>query len=755
MTLLNELPIDVLAEIVQYSEAIDLFKTGNRRLMMLLANGGARAVQLKDYLWNTTSRFPKCLLHFRGLRSLHIIRGRYRLMDSESLGLALQQLPMLESLKLECKESMHAFLLPTSPADLFHLLEADLSLSPSASPSLPNLHRIWSLKDAFPRLKTLSINSPFTRTFVWHKSDLLLLPRSLTHLKLPTFEEQDHTTYENLPRGLLQLNLGYTTTLTKESAKALPPGLTSIVWRSSFDYQTLIPHFPRTLTHWPTFSGMDWTASSATHLPPLIAALTLKTVSDSSFLEWHTSSTASSAQSGPQDDIHPQDSASDLHQNALDSSQSSLVDRASLSSWDAAFPRYLVDLRFDDGSSWPMDRHKLALLPKTLKRLELFLMDWSGITPENSPFPDLVRLRIVETKSFTKDCALAMPTTLTEFLNFKARAIVETGFESSLIPHFPRSLQTWSMQLAGEELQAVPEGLSPTLRKLQISPNRTVPPVGFASFPTTLRSLRITSPYVWNASAVESLPRCLAQLNCESSALSADSIPLLPPYLQTLYISEFVPHQAQNFASRSWRRVFGKSYDMQDDARESDEEWDIDMDSDFKEHLRNDSNLDLEDDEDDDEVYRPRPKRSARDFEVLGFPDSLQMIYMRENIHYTPKVFANLPPDLRSFTTGILDKECLHMMPKQLTEIDARITGPIENEDIGALPKSITTMFLRFQDDSKLTNDVWQFFPELIERTTSYDYNKYLHPRRPEYDRVVHGPIETPDPRVIQRFSLT
>lgn len=753
MTLLNELPIDVLAEILQYSEAIDLFKTGNKRIMMLLASGGSRTVQLRDYLWNTTSRFPKCLTLFRGLRSLHIVRGRYRLMDSEAFGLALQQLSTLESLKIECKEAMHAFLIPTSPADLFRLVEAELSIEKDAQPSSLPHHRIWSLKSAFPRLTTLSINSPFTRTFVWHKSDLLLLPDSLTHLKLPTFEEQGHTTYENLPQGLLHLNLGYTIALSKESAKALPPGLTSIVWRSSFDYQEVMPYFPKSLTHWPTFSGMNWTVKSASGVPPLISSLTIKSVSESSFSD-HIPGGSDSGDSGIHNHIQTQEGSSDLQRSAKPSSQivsNSFLERASLSSWDSALPRYLVDLRFDDGSSWPMDRYKLALLPKTLKRLELYLMDWSGLTPETASFPDLIRLRIVETQGFTKECAQALPQTLTELLNFKSRSVIECGMDSSLIPHFPRQIQSWSMLLIGDELAEAPKGLPTTLQKLQISPGRTVPPIGFSSFPTTLRSLKITSPYVWNASSVASLPRCLSQLNCESSALSADSIHLLPSQLQTLLISELVPPKSPDSASRSWRRVFGKSYDMQDDARESDEEWDLDMD--FRQQDGDEENITLEDDdEDDDEVYKPRPKRIARDFDVFGFPGSLQMLYMRENIHYTPKVFSNLPPALKSFTTGILAKECLHMMPKQLTEIDARITGPVEDGDIGALPKSITTMFLRFQDDSKLTKDVWKCFPELIERTTSYDYNKFLHPRRPEYDRIVHGPIETPDPRVIQRF---
>lgn len=741
MTKLNELPIDVLALLLRFAEAVELFKCGNKRLIMLLANGGARRVELRDYLWNTTSRFPKCLTVFRGLRELKIVRGRYRLMDSEAFGLALRQLPTLESLKLDCKESMQAFILPSSPADLFSRFEPHFN---SEQVPFSSEYSIWSIKDHFPRLKTLNINSPFSREFVWIENDVLLLPDTLTSLSLPTFETQPPSIYGKLPRGLTHLNVGSTLNIPEAAFQLLPPRLTHLQYEAFNGSEENIHLLPKSITKMPSPQAVPWNHKVASLLPEFISGLHITSVAEDSF-ESHPSLKLLSGSTKPS----WSHSSTEIKSQMKDSSPSGHLD-----SWHAALPSFLTYLSFHE-PSWPMDAKKVSLLPKTLKNLELCLMDWSGLNASFRPFPPLTRLRVVETTNFSGDSAESLPSSLIEFCNIRVRNVKDCGISPWYLPNFPRSIITFKL-LFGKEIDGVPEGLPKNLNYLYIAPGRLLPPLRFTNFPDYLQVLSVPSPYVWDAKTVGLLPRMLTNLNVESTALTADSIPLLPRTLIFLSVAEFVSADATNMASRSWRRVFRASYNMQDDARESDEEWDVfeDGKDESMGSLYEDYSTDDEDDEDDDEVHKPKLKRRARDFDIAGFPDSLLSLYMRENIHYSPRVFLHLPKSLRSFTTGILVRESLKTLPPKLINIDARVVGPIEDDDIAALPKSITSMFLRFCDVSCLSKDAWKVFPELIERTTSYDYHKYLNHKRAEYDRILHGPIETPDPRVIKRFHF-
>lgn len=727
-------------------------------MVRLLAQGGVRTVELRDCLWNTTSRFPKCLAYFKGLRALTITRGCYRLMECDDFGRELRLLPTLESLKIECKEAMSTFLLTASPADLFNLLELPDSQESRATDSLSPRHTIWSLREAFPRLKTLWIDSPGSRKFAWHKSDLLLLPDSLTSLKLPCLDSHDVEYYQNLPRGLVELYLGDTRSISSDCLQALPPNLTSLIWDSILLPFAVMAVLPPSITKC-GFRAMSWTLDAARSIPPLISSLTLQDVSEDSFDPTRPGgqeydSKPRVASEGKKDTDENVDIG--LHSDQQESRRWQVPSTRTLSSWHSSLPSFLVYLRFDNDSKFQMDCHKVSLLPRTLKCLDLFLMDWSGFNSSSRPFPNLERLTVIETRGFSVDSAASLPNSLTELFNFKSRRnIHECGFQVDTIAHFPRNLHNWSLYISpGAALSHIPEGLPTRLNGLQIATGRLVPPIGLSTLPTFLQILSITSPFVWGARETESLPRHLYRLDCESSAISADAVSKLPAHLLELRISEFVHPYAPDSASRSWRRVFGQGYDMQDDARESDEEWDLvdENSADFTPDFDANNPMEDDEDEDDDEVYQPRPKRCARDFELSGFPASLIILYMRENIHYSPQVFANLPSSLRAFTTGILPRECLHMMPQKLTSIDARVCGPVADEDIAALPRQLTGMFLRFQDDSHLSKDVWRAFPESIERTVSCDYSKFLQVRRSEYDRILHGPIATPDSRVLKRY---
>lgn len=290
---LSTLPRQFFDHVFQGSNAIKLYKCGDRRLQQILFSHRHLQVTLHNDAWNTTSRFPAALLYFQNLRELTITR-RHRLMDSLLLGRYIQNLtPNLLKLHLLVAHAADCFLLNESP-------DWTLYERPGPMPGildLPVSHlartTIWSIKEAFPELQSLAIGG---LDLTWAKRDLLELPDSLTELSLPSTTCLGHidviellprrlvslgikefgfflpSDARALPRNLQALTLGSGTIITDEASRELPSSLTVLNCAVVVNARPILPSNLENLFLLPVTGNAlqkDWISSLRTTVPYL------------------------------------------------------------------------------------------------------------------------------------------------------------------------------------------------------------------------------------------------------------------------------------------------------------------------------------------------------------------------------------------------------------------------------------------------------------------------------------------------------
>lgn len=266
---LSTLPVDLLSHLLLFtvgSNALSLWKCGDRSLNYKLSNGAVLEVALVDNNPLSTSRWPRALSNFRKMRSLSILRRHGRLDAPKVIRTQLQLLPpTLESLRLAFWEVPEALLCAAeSDFDLDDFF-SNASLQPSSgdlTPEIPETSpkiRMWNLGEAFPRLETLWL-SDFTRQSSYcpfTSSDLAQLPRSLTTLHLYIGSGLLSTNFSQLPPGIRTFQIRGSEALSDKELLTIPPSLTSLEILGQRDYAGVLNHFHSALV-----SILPWRASS-------------------------------------------------------------------------------------------------------------------------------------------------------------------------------------------------------------------------------------------------------------------------------------------------------------------------------------------------------------------------------------------------------------------------------------------------------------------------------------------------------------
>jgi hypothetical protein len=221
--------------------------------MSVLANGGITTVFLKDAaeIVNKTT-FPLFLTELRNLRHLSLDRWLKIPEDYNELRSRLINLPKsLESLSLLFPRAIELLIPSPAPGSLLHKLQTtdkedkDLRVKVleelQASPK-----RLPNLSEVFPSLKSFSIKVDYTDLF---PHDLLGFPDTLTSLEVlgnNRFKADEWV--PNLPRSLVHFGSSFQGFQDPESAKSLPPALTSLKMEWHNFSVAELEAMPKTLT---------------------------------------------------------------------------------------------------------------------------------------------------------------------------------------------------------------------------------------------------------------------------------------------------------------------------------------------------------------------------------------------------------------------------------------------------------------------------------------------------------------------------
>lgn len=457
MTALADLPPDLLQLICRRSEAIELWKCGSKRLMARLANGGAHDIKLEDYHSTTTSRFPKCLLSFSNMRSLSIDRRTYKLMEPEDLSPLLQQLPpTLEKLILKFKGVEESFVAIENEGyyDVFGDEEQD------PKPLSTSLSRNWSIKGAFPRLKTLILEDNRSRPTDWTKHEIADLPSTITHLRLPNYAGFPQDAYDFMPSSLQTLDAAENSTNFDEvTLLRLPRTLTSFSTRSQ-SYLEYLSSYPPSLTDLSS-TMHSWTINASNRFSNFVT-LCIFTIP----LEYCTT--------------YAYTFGGDWKQYT--------------SEFLAALPRTLTRLELPSFSTEGVLFSALRLLPPTLTSLSLHSIFWDEGNPEfprdvagyaNAVFPQIESLTIRLT---SPQVLMHLPQSLIELSSSKCDSL--SNDIVAFAERLPRNLtDLWLSEGCKWTTDAV-KALPRSLRRLRLASSSFMAPA-FAYLPPLLEKFDI------------------------------------------------------------------------------------------------------------------------------------------------------------------------------------------------------------------------------------------------------------------------
>lgn len=242
--LLEDLPSEVLAQILRDGSswaAIELWKSGCKRLALKLANGGVTELQLRDGRTIAHVTWPKCLKSFK-LRSLSVSIHSVDAPPPKTLQKELKLLhPGLKHLSIAMSDCRFAFCGPLNNIDLSSSEKVPRQVKrPSLAEIRSNgaLHEEkWDLNQTFDELELLEIIETFrpydpafhssTTRCTFDDRFFALLPRSLTTLAISLPDSRTTwANFKNLPPNLTTLSVP--ALLTAKEYPDLPASITDL-----------------------------------------------------------------------------------------------------------------------------------------------------------------------------------------------------------------------------------------------------------------------------------------------------------------------------------------------------------------------------------------------------------------------------------------------------------------------------------------------------------------------------------------------
>lgn len=722
MSLLGDLPSELLGAICLRHESIALWKCGSKRLMSKLSNG-VLAVHLEDPNFNSTSRFPKCLSSFHKLRELSIRRGQYRLADPEDIRTSIQSLsPSLEHLELRFTEVEQVFAEPTSIVDIF-----DESLYGKLQPRA----QIWNIGSVFPKLHTLILEDEHLESTSWTSLDFESLPSTLTYLRMANRQLLNPDFCAALPKSIQILDLegNQDRFLSSEFCASLPRGLTSIgSLQDNSGHTDLegLASLPKGLS------------ALSIHLPPSTPQLTTL----------------------------------DIHMPSLVFAEFTNLTQLSLYKHDAMLAEDTAkDIFFRP--DW------LKSLPKTLKTLQLPTKAWAnndavlriGDMQYLPPgLTDLALARLAyDSDHFTEKDGGGMVINPVDFeaLYEKFPKLLHLSLDvelasADLIRFLPRTLTHLHLQSSSKRVNNLDSvDFPPNLKTLYWRHpfhNTHDLTTGIASpgpidlLPRHLTRMSITSEAVWTKQVTSHLPRTLTEVVILHALITEEAFEVLPPYLKNLEISQFAK-ESDKIALLPFRTISEPTSHEREwmEWSQQDEEWDHDLEEREEMVVTEDIN---EGETQDIEAttattsMKMKPKRLKRHVSLEKLPQGLKHLLIRKQMHYSPGLIASLPRGLRSLEVPFMNPSEAIQLPRGLTVLWAEVEGSMIDSDIDALPKSISCLNLIVKDRSQLSPDLDALLPPNLIFSNVDEWSPI---RVSRLDRERNEPMRTPDPRVIAR----
>jgi hypothetical protein len=531
-----ELLSDILSQVPGFS-ILNLWKSGNRRLMTTMANGGVTVARFVDVAKLSTSRYPKALPHFRHLRVLALEVSSSIGLPAPLLNTELKKLPpSLQELTLSCREAEECLFEPAQ-YDLQALFDTS-----SRSPVSP--YRLWDLTSSFPDLMKLHIDA----NIHWlTDDDVPALPQTLQYLHL---SHHSHVTAESaskLPRGLQTLGVGQRFAPSPEDASRLPPNLTRLHLSGSAKLsEQVFKALPDTITRLDT-SLFYITDEMIKCFPQSLRQLAFY---------YNTHITSKFFDNQP-----PM-----LTRLRLHSAYSCILDEE----MTAKLPRTLIELRTDVRVIW--SKLTPTSIPPRLSILEVDGFTYTGDTWKH--LPDSLLLLSVG-QILREDLPSALPPKLSKLelkldlnskhvsFNFLPQTLLEIAISyhtnpDSFVPNLPTFLTRLSIRtdinLRNKDVPLLPRHLQhlslqgvtlidgssfgdlpPRLLSLAIILAEPFIPAHASSLPSTLQTLNLMRLAKVEPEAIKFLPRGLLCLHLPSvTTLSGQVFSDLPPKLQTL-----------------------------------------------------------------------------------------------------------------------------------------------------------------------------------------------------------------------------
>ena len=375
---LQDLPGAILRHILNGENswcAIELWKCGNRTLNARLANKGVTNIMLRARHRASTSRWPRCLSFFK-LEHLSVLHLAGPLGTPATLRRELKKLPdTLITLKIHGYPLTEAiFPTPNSSPQVLPSDDLDATQPPSKRPkSVENeddsrIHTMaWNLDTTWPRLERLELAS-----FSEHRlpsATFSLLPRSLTYFMCRSRLTKPFNDLSQLPAGLQTLDLRCES-IRYETMLTLPKSLTDV--RDSLDMEAAAV-WTASPSILPLLQRFTWELSPPTPSPPALPFS--ESLIDVAFIGFVTS-------------VPP------------------------LSQLPSKLTRFSTHVK-----SCTFSTRQIASLPRTLERLFVWRMEWTGMKRSDFP-PQLRELESHIMLGFCYDSYSSLPRTLT-FLGFR------------------------------------------------------------------------------------------------------------------------------------------------------------------------------------------------------------------------------------------------------------------------------------------------------------------------------------------------